>query len=519
MLDSSCLANDFFTNASSGITPRLPYIFVLGEITRAIGNGVGGGLSVVKALLLAFIPAVMTFVIVASISSHTITNNEDVAKHGPFPATIFAAIGSPILIILMQGEVGAGLSVAWWVPLYFEGTPHNFSLLLTLIGFSLICVGASFIGAMIVFIGGIFHPAVGLFTSVFSLVLFCKLNSIRQDIGFLIIGFIASLLAAIIVKLFLESSSSLSAQEFVRIYVVEAHPSHYLPSQFGSLSKIPWYGSFSIVGGGLAWATYALYKLDNAAWKNSFIALVSYLGAVVFQYLFVELYPIKIIAALGPSRFTMFGPWFLFIFSFIAIYTSFNTNMFLISFARTLNLAIPFVCWRHVGFGGFLVATLVVIYSNKSASIELPDDDSKELADFAIANTGKGDIFALPFSAPRVDFSLKTGRGVFHGNGFPFSESYFNEWDARHTIIDGSNAEIRKHPGAWIGEKYANHYRSLTPADFINAASRYELDWVVVENEFSRKFVNCRADFESLKYEAYSLSALKLCALSTQSPQ
>ena len=56
LLDATCLANDFFTSASSGATPRFPYIYILREITRIVNNGIGGGLAVVKAFLLAFLP-------------------------------------------------------------------------------------------------------------------------------------------------------------------------------------------------------------------------------------------------------------------------------------------------------------------------------------------------------------------------------------------------------------------------------------------------------------------------------
>jgi hypothetical protein len=249
----------------------------------------------------------------------------------------------------------------------------------------------------------------------------------------------------------------------------------------------------------------------SVAWRNSFLALVSYLGAVACQFFFVEIWQIKIIATLGPSRFTMFGPWFLFIFSFIAISKPFNENIYLINFAKRFHSTSLLIRWRHVGLCSLLVGVLVIFYSFKSSSFELPDDDSRKLADFAMQNTDKNDIFALPFDFPRVDFPLKTGRGIFHGNGFPFSEKYFNEWDVRNSLINGGNAEIKKYPGSWLGLKYANHYRSLVPNDFINAASIYRLDWVVVESNFSNKFANCKADFYSVKYKAYSLRALKLC--------
>ena len=43
---------------------------------------------------------------------------------------------------------------------------------------------------------------------------------------------------------------TLSVEEFVRIYVKEAHPAHYFPFQFGSFG-VPWALSFGVVLGGL----------------------------------------------------------------------------------------------------------------------------------------------------------------------------------------------------------------------------------------------------------------------------
>jgi hypothetical protein len=121
-------------------------------------------------------------------------------------------------------------------------------------------------------------------------------------------------------------------------------------------------------------------------------------------------------------------------------------------------------------------------------------------------------VFALPFNAPRAEFPLKTGRAIFHGNGFPFAEKYFAEWDARNAIINGSSSAIAAYPGSWIGEKYARHYRSLKVADFLGAASSYRLDWVVVESRYAGNFARCSADFRFEKYQAYSLATLRACA-------
>lgn len=509
LLDATCLANDFFASASSGVTPRLPYIYILSEITRIANNGIGGGLAVVKAFLMAFLPIAISLFFFASIKTHTEYKTEE--QWIASPENVMVAVSAPLFVFLLQGKVGILLSVAWWVPLYFDATPNNISILITISGFLILWLGGRSLGATFVFLGAIVHPAVGLFSSVFSCILLCKFDSLRNDFRFLGFGFGASFVGAIFIKIFFEAGGAMSAQEFVRIYVIEAHPAHYIPSQFGSLSKMPWMGSFAIVMVGLLSATIILYKLNSTAWKNSFLAFLAYSSSVVVQFLFVEISQIKLIAALGPSRFTMFGAWFVFIFYMIAFLKFFDKNLFLLKISDSIHTGITSIRWIYIGSSYLVLGMVVAFYSFKSSSFDLPDD-TKMLATFARTKTSISDVFVLPFYAPRVDFPLKTGRAIFHGNGFPFSENYFKEWNARNSFVNGNNFEIVKLPGSWIGDKYANHYRSLAPGDFLEESRKYKIDWVVLEADYSEKFSRCKADFDSPKYKAYSLLAIKLCA-------
>jgi hypothetical protein len=510
-LDSGCLANDFFTNASAGLTPRLPYIYFLGGVTRAAGHGIAGGLPVVKALLMALLPALFSAIVMASVVALAAGRNQDAARPGLRPSLLLAAMAAPVLVFLFQGELGALLSVAWWKPLALDATPHNLSLLLTLAGFSFIGLGAGVAGAVFVFAGGIFHPVVGLFATAFCCVLLCSRKSIQGMRRALGLGLGASMAAAILISVVFGSGGALSAGEFVRIYAIEAHPSHYLPSQFGALSALPWQASFAAVLAGLAAAAIVLYRQGSTACWNALLALIAYLGAVALQYLFVEVYPVKLVAALGPSRFTMFGPWFLLAFFLLAVARPVDGNRRLGKFAGWCERVLLAVHWRHIGFASVPLAALVVAYAVRPVDLELADRDSRELARFAVEKTRTEDVFALPFDAPRVEFPLKTGRALFHGNGFPFAEKYFAEWDARNAFINGGSSEIAAYPDSWIGGKYARHYRLLKPADFLRAAAAYRLDWVVVESNYAGEFARCKADFNSAKYRAYSRDALRAC--------
>ena len=508
LLDATCLSNDFFTNASSGTTPRLPYVYFLSKITLIIDNGIGGGLALVKAFLLVFLPIAVSLFFFISVKTHTIHKSEN--KWIILPEAIIVAVLAPLFVFILQGKIGALLSVAWWIPLYFDATANNFSLLLTISGFLILWVGCKSLGAAFVFSGAVFHPVIALFSSVLSCILLCKFNSLYKDLRFLICGFGASLVGGFFIKIFFDDTGAISAQDFVRIYAVEAHPSHYIPTQFGSLSKMPWMGSFAIVAAGLLSATIFLFKLNCSAWKNCFLAFFTYSFAVFAQIFFVEINQIKFIAALGPSRFTMFGAWFIFIFYTIVFLKFFAGNSYLINISERIIREIESVRWISICACYFILGITIVFYSFNSSSFDLPEE-AKPLATFAKTNTDINDVFVLPFHAPRVDFPLKTGRAIFHGNGFPFSEKNFMEWGERNSFVNGNNAEILKLPGSWIGDKYANHYRSLVPGDFVRESIRFKIDWVVLETGYSENFSGCNANFESPKYKAYSLLSLKLC--------
>lgn len=255
------------------MTPRLPYIYFLSEITRISNNGIGGGLAIIKSLILILLPATAALLFI--VSTKTQIDFKGVNEWAISPLNVVIIANAPLFVFLLQGRVGMDLSVAWWPPIYFEATAHNFSLLLTIFGFLLVWGGGKVAGAVFVFLGALIHPVVCLFASIFSCVVLCKFDPVRKSFRFFGFGLGASIAGAILVKLLFEGGGSISAQDFVRVYAMEAHPSHYIPSQFGSLSSMPWFGSFTIVTVALLAVTAVLYKLKSVTWKNSFLAFAS----------------------------------------------------------------------------------------------------------------------------------------------------------------------------------------------------------------------------------------------------
>jgi hypothetical protein len=508
LLQSNCLTEDFFTNSSSDINPRLPYVYFLSGITKIANNGIAGGLAVMKALLLVLLPIAISLIFIVAINEHTA--NKGKVQLVASPANIIAIISAPLFVFFLQSIFAKILSIAWWSPLTFAPTAQNFSLLLTISGFLFVWLDRKSVGAIFIIVGTVIHPAVAIFSSVFSLISLCKFNSIKNTYRFVCTGLGANLVGAIFVKIFFETNFTISSQDFVRIYAFEAHPAHYIPSQFETYSRIPWIALFSLVSIGLLVSTVVLYKLNSAAWKNSFFAFITYFSSILIQFLFVEINQIKLIAQLGPSRFSMFGAWFLFIFYFIAALKFFNTNQFFLKKSKIIYQTIASARWIYILVCYCILSSFVVSYALKSSHFDVPDED-KALVSFATMQTNLSDVFILPFYAPSSIFPLKTGRAIFFGNGFVFSQKYFKEWEERKVLVWGRQAETVNLPGNWIGEKYANHYRSLLPKDFLEIAKKYKINWVVIETDYSNNFSDCRTDFYSQKYKVYSLEILDQC--------
>lgn len=501
LLDPACLLNDFFTNSSSITNPRSPYIHILALLSDYSGLGLGGGLGIVKGLLLVLMPLVFTMIMVISVKLNV--KDSDVTFY-------LSCLLAPLVIYLLQGKIGYVLSVAWWGPINFGATPHNVALTFTLLGFSFYHFKRLFLCAVFISFATIIHPIMGLFTSVFGLLLFSDFSSLKANKNLFLYVLLPSVVTALGVKILLDANTSLSDEEFVRIYVKDAHPAHYLPSQFGSFG-VPWALSFGVVLGGLMLVSGIFYKLKKVIWKKALTAAVFYGLAVLFQYIFVELWPVKLIAKLGPSRFTLFGIWFLFIFWGILIFG-------LVADRISLNKLSSFLIWGQRVNGRIVGSALLVLlalfvgnYSPKASNFSHIQLSDKDMYSFISKNSEINDVFILPFGNDAIFIPLITGRSVFIGNGFPFSEGSFLEHNQRKKMVYGTNEEIKNIAGSWIGAKYANYYRNLKIQNFIDFSFSYKLDWVVVEADYSEDFAGCSSEYVSKYHKLFTINNLKKC--------
>ena len=130
----------------------------------------------------------------------------------------------------------------------------------------------------------------------------------------------------------------------------------------------------------------------------------------------------------------------------------------------------------------------------------------KGMYDF-ISSTDKNSIYIGYVN--RLDIANIGQRAVLMGNGFPFNESYFKEYQNRKELLFGNREQIDKIEGSWEGEKVATFFRGKAPIDFINISNKYKLDYVVIESKYSDAFNKYIPQFENKKVKIYKISDFK----------
>ncbi|MET1414561.1 DUF6798 domain-containing protein [Roseibium sp. HPY-6] len=513
LLDTACLKGDFFTDASASLNPRNPIAYVLMTLSKLSGGGAQGGLSVLNTLVLVLLPIVSTVFIWAAIKTHLSPGTN---AHSDRLKETLALVFAPLLFVALAGGVGDAFLIAGWYPVRLIATAQDFSLMLSLAGVLLIWQRRVIAGPFLIFVAGIFHPVMALYTVVFSTIVLSRWK-IAQDMRYCA-GLLAALAAAVFVKVTFAVSTPIDTQTFVDIYVKERHPHHYLPSEYGASGNADWVVSFALLIAALAIVAVLLVRMKNRAWRNTLIAALSYAGAIAAQYVLVELYPIKSIAALGPARYSMFGLWFLMIFGAVALIETAmrdlrqkNAEHKLIGFSDQLLRRVGSLSWAVVSVPFVLLAMAAAYNVSVSSHFDSDTDGFEEVIAFAGNETGKDDVFILPANSPGIEFRLAADRAVFVGKAFPFSEDHFVEWMERFASVYGTSSSLASYPGLMIWGKQASLYRSHTPGSFVRFADQRKIDWVVIEKDFSTKFENCKPSFVNETYLLYAIENLKTC--------
>lgn len=496
--DPNFAINDFFTNSSSKPNPRFIFGYVIIALKNLLFTNWYSAMFFLKVVLVMFLPSLIYLVL-----TNIFIDIQDEKRK--IMIYIFLFI---FTLLAFSGYFINFFTIALWSLLSMTPIAQSLSVL---VGFFAAYLSSfnkfRYIYPILFVFASLLHPAEGLFLIVFFLIIKYFKNKKIDYIIYFLSGILIPF--CILLSLF-PSSSNLSGTNFVYHYILANHSFHYLPTHFTgtSTNPLPWYINFALIN--LLFFTSLLvgyFKKDNFLKTTSFLCLITYAGCVLFEYLFVELYPLKSFAMLGPVRFTMFGYWLLvviysyilsdfykyFIFLFIKFKNEFKKN--------TILLAI--LIW---------LLLLMLIYVNfKDNPFQKIRNEDKNFYSWIENNTNSKQTFVSNLHELIVNLPLVSNRSIFTGNGFPFREDDFEMYDDKRFLVFGSPEDWKKNDdGAWDGIKINNFYRSLGPADFVKVSLRYPLDYVIIEKNFSDKFYKYSPVFENDNIKIYRITDLKI---------
>tara|TARA_B100001250_G_scaffold6442_1_gene5422 strand:+ start:1224 stop:2867 length:1644 start_codon:yes stop_codon:yes gene_type:complete len=396
-------------------------------------------------------------------------------------------------------------SVAWWGPYVTSVIPRSFAFCFTLFGiiyFERKKISI-YLLSLVSFISFFIQPVSHLLVITFYLSF--KLIENKKDFFKLAkyIG-LTNILSYLIFIFRNDSSVALTNSEFVKIYAVNNHAAHYLPSNFGSFSIfVNWQYSFVLLIIVMTLSSLFLYKKkQKKAFNLSLVFIFMTLFTLLSQYIFIEIIPIKQIAAFSPIRYSRFYYWEL-IFLLVLCFNKYEYKF--IKLFNRFNKKINKLSSKYFIITILLTTSLVLTSYINPVSQRYEND--RELYDFILL-TDESSVFVVPYSNLMRDIPIVAKRAVLNNISFPFIESSLREHNKRMVSFFGERVERDTIGGSWEGEKIQNYYRSLEPKEFFLISENLDFDYIIIEKNSSSKFNNLNPIFESDKYFIYTASDL-----------
>ena len=487
------LSSDFFSQCSVLPSPRYIYgyfIIILSNISHLHWYGV---LTILNILIGITLPAI-TFLATYAISRPFLP---------PQTWTYIALIQAfMVSLVTLSDKVLRFFAIAWWPPFYFQPTPHTISLTVGMLALGFWGYQKVRVASFLLICSLLIHPTVGLSVAIvegIALFLFSRWKQLTVlailvvlSLGFILITF--------------NQSSSLTTSEFVNIYAFQRHPHHYIPSKFSSLLPlISWQFAFGTVVSILsASMIYLRITSSNKAAKLILFFLLFYMSSLLMQYLGVEVFPIKSVATLGPSRFLLWGYWL------CTIGVSLSIGHALSTYFDKHKLRNDLVHFRHpVAIAVFLLVAAITLWMGirpifpvwinlvKAHTLtSIPEERNGAILHWIELNSSENSVFiAPPDSSLKLDIPIATHRGIFIGNGFPFNESCFKEYSERSTLTE------RNLNGDLID------YDSKDYDYFKGVSGKIKADYVIVSPyQGEQLFLKHQPVFQTEEYWIYSLN-------------
>jgi hypothetical protein len=487
MADEGFLTSDVFTNASAQPNPRWIHAWLVHSLSSVTGGSPIAVIHALRALLALALPALFI------VSLARIRELEASVRRicPPAPDAAFRAFVTLLIPAACFGATSHAqiFSVAVWSPvLGGHAAPSNIALLLGSLGILLHERRGPWLrggGLLLLFCGGLVHPLTGpALTAVY--VLFKVAGGLvdrRRVIGAVAGGIVAPMVT---IALVFAPESSPSVGVVTEVYAYLRHPHHYVPSMFGSLA-VPWAWAFALVCAILLVNLAMGARLgDRYHARAAGLAFASYAGAVLAQYVFVEVIPVKSVVLLGPSRFTLFGYWLAAILTARLVLLAWS-RVGADGLASTLQRwarasSVPAWSYRTAVLALWLVAAGIAAGAFLRSSGEFADR-RRAIADAwswaTRAGGHPGAVVALPPDLDTSGVREVAGLALLVDGYFPFDLDAIESYGERYAAVYGRH--LRLPPQQRVAARRA-HYDGLGLREIVEIGRRWPVDFWVMHN-------------------------------------
>ena len=310
--------------------------------------------------------------------------------------------------------------------------------------------------------------------------------------------------------IYYKSNSSIDAITYINIYVYLRHPHHYLMS--GTVSGysvllilifiLPLYYSFKVK--------------DKKYFILSLLIFISIFLGPLIQFLGTEIWKIKMIAEIGPSRYSSFASilWMLNIIIIGSVFFK-TTNMkknrllknrlFVFLFLPIKNILLIFkiIFFRiavffqvllfkislRVSFFFITVSLLVIFSITNKHPLEYYGTESKSLINWISKNTSRDSVFFVrhrEFNSFLI--RIYGERAVFSDVTFPFNDNYIEEFKDRYLIYRKSD--------------------KFNSSDYACVKNHFDIRYLVVPSKMS--FDNFSTLYSSTEWSIYDIGEFKV---------
>lgn len=329
-----------------------------------------------------------------------------------------------VIIIILSSPINLMSKYPYGWPYFqynWQYNPGFFSILFGLL-FNTLDEDEKYVKSILILISLLVHPIIGLSHLIleFTLLNPISFNSkfIRENIKYIFYLFLPFILSYFIGS----NNANIDAITFVRIYVFERHPHHYLTSQFWNEQSYV----FLLIS--LLFVTLSLIQKNRFLIKITFLSITMIYICIGLNYIGTEIIPIKIIANIGLTRYTQY---IYLIFSLLLFFNIFiylskkNTNIknkiskFKINIYDLLIIILPVLIV-------FYTTNDNLIYSNYN-------QEEKSVINFIKLNTDINSLM-MTFDFDAYKVRIFGERAIYFDSSFPFSDEFILEYEKRNNI-------------------------------------------------------------------------------------